>query len=295
MADYSHRDLCRLAASWLLQSRRAYLAGYEVGVPVGQLDAVGVTCPPDPELQAVAEEQQAAHREAVKAAWADWHARWEAWSDGGEVGPRPTRYDPPAPAPVTYGSPLKRPRVTILEVKRTRSDLLADLRARKMLGYEPLASECYLACTPPCLGLPKLNPTKESRAAALADLEALGLPGSWGVMLLPERPPHWQGHATVIRPPRRLREVPDHEVRMWAYRIGRSLAWRAAAHEGPMVQEVALDRDAWGPPDPSDSADDDTDGDGLSDDTPEGCHGVRCNDCDDPNCPSNPENGAGKP
>ena len=31
------------------------------------------------------------------------------------------------------------------------------------------------------------------------------------------------------------------------------------------------------------------------DDTPEGCHGVRCDDCDDPNCPSNPENGAGMP
>ena len=37
---------------------------------------------------------------------------------------------------------------------------------------------------------------------------------------------------------------------------------------------------------PDDWQDDDTD-------TPEGCHGVRCDDCDDPNCASNPENGAG--
>lgn len=72
----------------------------------------------------------------------------------------------------------KKHRVTVVEVKRTRADLLQDLNAKKMLKYENGSTHCYLAVTKECF----LTSTKKER---LSELQSLGLPPKWGVLLLP--------------------------------------------------------------------------------------------------------------
>ncbi len=71
-------------------------------------------------------------------------------------------------------------RITVVEVKRTRADLLQDLKAGKMLKYQDNATHCVLAATKEALGLNKLTVKQ-----ALAELRKLGLPKTWGVWVLP--------------------------------------------------------------------------------------------------------------
>jgi len=72
-------------------------------------------------------------------------------------------------------------RIQAVEVKVSRSDLLQDLRNKKMLKYEKGSSHCVLAIHPDCFAQ---GATKKDM---LAELTKLGLPKYWGVWLLPRR------------------------------------------------------------------------------------------------------------
>ncbi len=103
----------------------------------------------------------------------------------------------------------KTKRFVVCEVKRTRADLLADLRAGKMLKYAAKASHCYLALTPEALG-------KDS----LEDLKTKGLPTSWGVLLV--RP----GGIESLRGARALNPVDARTIAALVYKIAVSYCWR---------------------------------------------------------------------
>lgn len=81
-----------------------------------------------------------------------------------------------------------KPRIAIVEVKVSRSDLLSDLRAGKLLRYEPQATHVYLAITDETMLVPwaPWDPQGATSAAWLADLGAKGLPTHWGVLRVPE-------------------------------------------------------------------------------------------------------------
>lgn len=64
------------------------------------------------------------------------------------------------------------PRVAIVEVKVSYRDLVADLRARKMLRYEPQATHVYLAATSDIWDRPGIIP----------ELGERGLPAYWGLL-----------------------------------------------------------------------------------------------------------------
>lgn len=80
---------------------------------------------------------------------------------------------------VTIKDRASNPRITCVEVKRTRADMLADLKARKMLKYEKGSTHCYLACTPECLRL-----DRQPIAQAIEELTELGLPTKWGILII---------------------------------------------------------------------------------------------------------------
>lgn len=63
------------------------------------------------------------------------------------------------------------PRVCIVEVKRTRADLLQDLNNKKMLKYEKHGTHMYLALGP------------DFKDTILNELPKLGLPNHWGVLI----------------------------------------------------------------------------------------------------------------
>lgn len=205
----THRDLCRDAARWLLDQRWCHAAGYEIRGGGGVLDAVGVSSPVD-EIAGDAEYDE---RDRVEAAWRLAHDRWIAAGCQGE---------PPAVAPGTSPVPMSdrlgRPRIVVVEVKRTRRDLLADLRAGKMLRCQLDGSACYLMLD-------------AEIAMPLEELAALGLPEFWGVLAFHDAP-------LVVRRAKLHREVTVGQVRMWTYRIGRSLSYRVVGG-GPMADEEA--------------------------------------------------------
>lgn len=203
----SHRDLARLAALWLLQRRWAYLAGFEVALADGNADAIAVSKPRDPEVE-----------ELVR-------LELDAWGAAGEEGPRPK-----APAGWRHASLYHwRPTpesakgvVGLVEVKRTRADLLQDLRRRKMLKYQPQATNLWLAGTEEAL--------RGRDSTVLEDLAARGLPPSWGVLLLPTEgdPARLSpGLVWALRGSRRTRVALPGELRLRAYQVGRSLSYRA--------------------------------------------------------------------
>jgi hypothetical protein len=115
----THRDLCWIALSWLLQQQGLDLGCVEIEFSGGFVDALAVS----------------------------------------------TRK---AKAPY---------RIAVAEVKRTRPDLLQDLRASKMLKYEKSSTHCYLAATPEALG-------NLQDKEALEDLALRGLPPHWGVLVI---------------------------------------------------------------------------------------------------------------
>lgn len=108
------------------------------------------------------------------------------------------------------------PRICIIEVKRTRTDLLADLRAKKMLKYEPHASHCYLALGP------------DFNTSILQELPALGLPPHWGVIL-------FQGSEfKSIRAARSIRKVTQSELSTLTKKIALSYMHRVLSYNSPM-------------------------------------------------------------
>ena len=184
----THDELCREVAKWCLRQAWCHAAATDCSLPgiYGRPDVVAVSTPlcapvnPLHDLQAAAEaKQRAAKREAAllgrreeqrairraptpgakKALRA---AQNRAWRTAGRGGPYTV--------PPVYA--VARPRVVVIEVKRTRSDLLGDLRAGKMLHYQNgPASHWYLCGTAEALG-----------EGGLGDLAERGLPLRWGVL-----------------------------------------------------------------------------------------------------------------
>jgi hypothetical protein len=109
----------------------------------------------------------------------------------------------------------KSHRVTIVEVKRTRSDLLQDLRANKYLKYEQRSTHCYLAATAEAYG----NKTDNQ---ILVDLKNRGVPDHWGLLRFGPR-----GGITCIRSAKAHRRTTATAVRSIVRKIARSLAYRA--------------------------------------------------------------------
>ena len=122
----------------------------------------------------------------------------------------------------------KEKKVVAIEVKKTRSDLLQDLRKRKMLKYEKRATHCYLAATAEAF-----RANKFSNREILADLKKKGLPQHWGVLLLPS-----QGNTKprVLRGARKHKSVRITTIRTLTRKIARSFMYRVMSPTSPMTE-----------------------------------------------------------
>lgn len=125
-------------------------------------------------------------------------------------------------------SPLKpNGRITAFEVKRTRSDLLADVTTGKLLKYEEGSTHCYLAGTAEALGINKLTSEKE----ALKKLVELGVPKYWGILLLPTR---GATKPRVLKPAKQFGKlIPSVQLELIIH-IARSFAYRILNKNSPI-------------------------------------------------------------
>lgn len=200
----SHEQLCRQCTAWLLNLNGIELATWELAatleVPApastiaGQLarrrsavlDAVGIT---DPWMQ---KWRSALRSDEANAKW----AASSGYTPQPRAGKRPRR------------------RVVVVEAKVSRPDLVADLRAQKMIGYQSIATECYLA-----LG-PRVFPDWPTQQV-LGELERLGLPRSWGLLRTDGR------CVGSVRNAKRQPVVPTRAtMEAWTWSIAKSVAWR---------------------------------------------------------------------
>lgn len=166
----THRQLCKLAASWLLDQRSIDLVTWEMRYVGGVYDVIGLTSK----------------------------------------------------------EKTKEKRLVAIEVKRTRSDLLQDLRKKKMLRYQRRATHCYLASTAAALRTDKFT-----NKQVINDLRKKGLPTHWGVLLLPDSP---KGKIKVLRGSRRHKHVRSKTLRDLTRRIARSFMYRVMSDTSPMVE-----------------------------------------------------------
>ena len=127
-------------------------------------------------------------------------------------------------------SPLKsNGRITAIEVKRTRADLLADLNRKKLLKYEEGATHCYIAATKEALGITKDIDKKK----AIEILTSIGLPKYWGILLLPTR-----GSASpiVLRTAKQFGKlIPNIQLEL-TVRISQSFAHRILNKNSPIEE-----------------------------------------------------------
>jgi len=125
---------------------------------------------------------------------------------------------PPVQAPRADVAAVGDDRIALIEAKVTRGDLLADLRAGKMMRHYGWATHCYLLLGGEVVDTP------------LAELAALGLPGTWGVLRCGEaEPPEVVSPYHLVRSvrtARRLRELRPDDAGAVQRAIGRSAAWR---------------------------------------------------------------------
>lgn len=152
----THRDLCRLAAEWLLKQSWCDVACYEMKIGKGFADSIGVSKP-----------RARSHR------------------------------------------------VTIIECKRTRSDLLQDLRAKKFLKYEQKSTHCYLAATSEAYG-------EMTNSQILVDMKNKGVPDYWGLLKFGPR-----GGIICLRSAKAHRKTTATAVRSIIRKIAKSLCYRA--------------------------------------------------------------------
>jgi Holliday junction resolvase-like predicted endonuclease len=119
-------------------------------------------------------------------------------------------------------------KIAAIEVKRTRSDLLADIGRGKFLKYEHGSTHCYIAGTPQALGW-----KKGEEKALLKDLTERGVPAYWGILLLP---PHGWRKPKVLRPARSFGKIiPGLQVDL-AIRIASSFAHRLLSKSSPLEE-----------------------------------------------------------
>lgn len=111
-------------------------------------------------------------------------------------------------------------KICVAEVKRTRADLLQDLKKHKLLKYEYGSTHCYLAATTEALRL-----DKQTEKQAVEELHKLGLPKTWGVLVIEQvvRSIH---SAQQINKPNSLR------IRGLIKKVARSNMWRALKANG---------------------------------------------------------------
>jgi len=109
----------------------------------------------------------------------------------------------------------KELKIAVAEVKKTRADLLQDLRAKKMLKYEKGTTHCYLAATPEALAY-----GKKSKAEVLAELTSKGLPPRWGVLLVVG------DQIEVLRNPVRLSTTTSQRILGLTRKIAKSFCYR---------------------------------------------------------------------
>lgn len=153
---WTHRDLARGLARWFLAQGWCDVAAYEVGLSPGVVDVLALSTA----KRAGILSDNAARAVAT-------HERRVAWRQASGWTDPPVR-----PSKI-------RPRIVVAEVKRTRNDLLRDLRDRKMQGYEGTgATHLYLGATAEAIGAEQPGPEQ------VDDLRARGLPDRWGVLFL---------------------------------------------------------------------------------------------------------------
>jgi hypothetical protein len=231
-AGPTHRDLCKLAAGWLLSStgRNLHAAVDELSFDGGVADALGISTP-----NPCAETELRARTFASLAAWRDKQRLKRANAHLKRQG-MPPQIPPPEGWAVTTEHPGWTPwldryrqekakrlsgagQIVVVECKRTRSDLLADLRAGKLRRYEAAATECYLLATMPALGIDAYMGLTDAER----DHAAPGLPGEWGILTVSPR-----GGVYPIRNAERIREPDEWEIQAWADRMLASYTFRAA-------------------------------------------------------------------
>lgn len=136
-------------------------------------------------------------------------------------------------------------RIGVAECKRTRADLLSDLRSGKMLDYArmPGVSHLYLAVTLEVLGIDVRPGYGVAAEQVTARAEELGLPAGWGLLIVRDygrdHGPIGVDCALVKKPVALAAPTPEQRTR-WIVRAARSLAYRGLGH-GP---ESDLARDA---------------------------------------------------
>lgn len=196
----THRDLARAATEWLLSQRWCESACFELGWTGGVLDAVGCTGPSTDEKYRVAMER-----------WGRWNRSAARYGHSTRERPRPVKH-----------------RLQVVEVKRTRADLMGDLRRGKMLGYEARSTHCVLACWEGCFPGCEGIWSPAGRKAMLADLAAMGLPARWGVLAFYQ--PRYGGTVPLavagLRRPTRLRDCTRADREALLEAMARSYAYR---------------------------------------------------------------------
>ena len=231
MNEPTHRDLCRATAAYMLSLDWCTLALWEVSFGTGVADVVAMSSP----------DMEAGHVAAM-ARWNEQREAWEADAEGRAE--RASRLASqgfrPLPVPVTF--PTARPRcpfarLAVVEVKRTRSDLLRDFGSGKALKYRERASHVYLAATPEAFGV-RADVELVGNRELHADLEARGVPREYGLILL--RCVEGGIAKSLIRPAKALHpEPPSREVRVrWCERLARSLLYRVIEGTMPEMRDV---------------------------------------------------------
>lgn len=219
----SHRLVCDLAAAWCLRQGWGKLAAVEVGVGVGIADVLACT---EPQEIPVCDQHEKISRDESEQRRKLWNSLVPSVRD--EI--RGTRKSLPKELSRQVSTLHRRsvprvhtrkakPRVTIIECKRTRSDLLADLRAGKMLKYAEVATHVYLALSEEVID-------GRRSGEVLAELESLGLPRFWGVLKVKTNLSPWVATSSV-RAARAVRDATAADVWGAALTIGRSLSHRA--------------------------------------------------------------------
>ena len=216
----THTEAAKAVAAWLLLKQRYQAATWEVGGPPV---VTGTRTRPVPVRN-------------VDGIY--------GWEDKEEEVRRGTQLD----AVGVESRPDRKPGLAIVEVKVSRADLLADLRAGKMLRYRQLdPTKLYLAFTPAVIGL---NPygwpldeaerpdfehvagVRRSKIAALvAELESV-LPTSWGLLFVRRwSAANGRPEVDVIRAAKR-QPAEALDVAQWVGRVAARYSYQALAGKG---------------------------------------------------------------
>ena len=105
-------------------------------------------------------------------------------------------------------------RITIIEVKRTRSDLLQDIRTKKYLKYESQATHCYMAGTTEAFGNKTTN-------QIYVDLKNRGFPDHWGILIFDSK-----NEIHCLRSAKAHRKITYTKIKSLTRKIAKSFCYR---------------------------------------------------------------------